>query len=44
MIPKSIPTLGVTFVRELQMFKTLIEKQKKHQIGPSRHHYKGLEA
>jgi hypothetical protein len=43
MIPKCIPTLGVTLVRELQMFRALIEKQNKHQIGLARHHYKGLE-
>jgi hypothetical protein len=34
MIPKCTPTLGVTLVRELQMFKALVEEENKHQIGP----------
>jgi hypothetical protein len=34
MTPKCIPILGVTFVRELQMFRTLVGKANKHQIGP----------
>jgi hypothetical protein len=40
---KSTPTLGVALVRESQMFKTLVEKENKHQIGPLGHHWKGLE-
>jgi hypothetical protein len=34
MTPKCIPTLGVAFVQELQMFKALVGKANKHQIGP----------
>jgi hypothetical protein len=30
-------------MRELQMFKALVGKVKKNQIGLSRHHLKGLE-
>jgi hypothetical protein len=30
---KCIPTLGNALVRELRMFKALIGKAKKHQIG-----------
>jgi hypothetical protein len=30
--------LEVTFLQELQMFRTLVGKEKKHQIGPLRHH------
>ncbi len=44
MTPKCTSTLGVAFVRELQMFKALIGKVKKYQLGLSRHHQKGLEA
>jgi hypothetical protein len=43
MTPKCTPTLGIALVWELWMFKTLIRKANKHQIGPPRHHYKGLE-
>jgi hypothetical protein len=43
MIPKWIPILGVALVRESQMFKALVEKENKHQIGPLRYHWKGLE-
>ncbi len=43
MIPKCTLTLGVTFVWESQMFKTLVEKEKKYQIGPLGYHGKGLE-
>jgi hypothetical protein len=32
--PKCIPTLGITLVSESQMFRALVEKAKKHQIGP----------
>jgi len=35
---KCTPTLGVAFVWELQMFKTLVGKEKRHQIGPPWHH------
>jgi hypothetical protein len=34
MTPMCIPTLEVAFVRELRMFKTLVGKANKHQIGP----------
>ncbi len=44
MIPKCTPTLGIVLVWELQMFKALVGKEKKHQIGPLRYHQKGLEA
>jgi len=43
MTPKCAPTLGVTFVRELRMFRALVENTNKHQIGPLGHHEKGLE-
>ncbi len=33
MIPKCIPTLGVTLVWESQIFRTLVGKENKHQIG-----------
>jgi len=38
MIPKCTPILGVAFVWESQMFKALVEKANKHQIGPSKYH------
>jgi hypothetical protein len=44
MTSKCTLTLGVTFVRELRMFKTLVGKAKKHQIGPLRHHLNFFEA
>jgi hypothetical protein len=44
MTSKCTPTLGVTFVRELQMFKALVGKVKQHQIGPLKHHLKKFEA
>jgi len=44
MIPKCIPTLGVALMWELQMFRTLVGKAKKHHIGPLGYHWKGLEA
>jgi hypothetical protein len=31
---KCTPTLGITFVQDSWMFKTLVEKVNKHQIGP----------
>jgi hypothetical protein len=38
MTPKCTPTLGVAFMEELQMFRTLVGKANKHQFGS-----KGLE-
>jgi hypothetical protein len=38
MIPKCAPTLGVAFVQELRMFRTLVGKINKHQIGPLGQH------
>jgi hypothetical protein len=32
MTPKCTPILGIAFVWEFQMFKTLVEKENKHQI------------
>jgi hypothetical protein len=43
-LPSAIPILGVTFMWELWMFKTLFKKENKHQIGHLGNHYKGLEA
>jgi hypothetical protein len=43
MTPKCTLTLGVAFVQELQMFKTLVGKVNKHQIRPLGHHWKGFE-
>ncbi len=43
MILKCTSTLGVTLVREFQMFKALVEKEKKHSIGPPWYHWKFLE-
>jgi len=43
MTPKYTPTLGITFMRKSQMFKTLVEKEIKHQIRPPRYHWKVLE-
>jgi hypothetical protein len=40
---KCTPTLGVALVRESRMFKTLVGKANKHQIGPLGHHWKGFE-
>ncbi len=34
MIPKCTPTLGVAFVWKLRMFRALVGKANKHQIGP----------
>jgi hypothetical protein len=34
MTPKCAPTLGVALVRELQMFKALVVKENKYQLGP----------
>jgi hypothetical protein len=36
--PKCIPIMGVAFMHELQMFRTLDGKTNKHQIQPLRHH------
>jgi hypothetical protein len=33
MTPKCTPTLGIALLRKLQMFKALVEKAQKHQIG-----------
>jgi len=44
MTPKCTPFLGIALMQELQMFKTLVGKVNKHQIGPLGHHWKGLEA
>jgi hypothetical protein len=43
MTPKCTPTLVVVLMRESWMFRALVEKAKKHQIGPPRYHWKGLE-
>jgi len=40
MTPMCIPTLGIALVWESQMFRTLIEKTNKHQIGPLRGYIK----
>jgi hypothetical protein len=34
MIPKCTPILEIALMQELQMFKALVEKATKHQIGP----------
>jgi hypothetical protein len=34
MTPKCTPTLGIAVMQELQMFKAMVGKEKKHQIGP----------
>jgi hypothetical protein len=34
MIPKCTPTLGDALMRKLQMFRALVEKTNKHQLGP----------
>jgi hypothetical protein len=34
MTRKCIPTLRVAFMYEFRIFKTLVEKTNKHQIGP----------
>jgi hypothetical protein len=38
MAPKYAPTLGVAFMQESQIFRTLVEKENKHQIGRPRYH------
>ncbi len=38
MTPKCTPTLGTTLVQELQMFRALVGKVNKHQIGPLGYH------
>jgi hypothetical protein len=44
MIPKcNSHTLGITLMQEYWMFRTLVAKQKKNQIGPPWYHYKSLE-
>jgi hypothetical protein len=43
MTPKCIPTLGVIVVHESQMFKALVERVNKHQMGPLGYHWKALE-
>jgi len=43
MTPKCIPILGVALAWESPMFKALVEKKNKHQIGPPKCHWKGLE-
>jgi hypothetical protein len=43
MTPKCTPTLGVALMRESWIFKTLVEKVNKHQIGPSEYHQKDFE-
>ncbi len=42
MTPKSTPTL-VAFEQKSQIFRALVEKANKHQIGPPKYHWKGLE-
>jgi hypothetical protein len=43
MASKCTPILGVAFVQESQIFKALVEREKKHQIEPLGYHWKGLE-
>jgi hypothetical protein len=43
MTPKCTPTLTFTFMWEFQMFRALVGKANKHQIGPPGYHWKGLE-
>jgi hypothetical protein len=38
MTPKHTPILGVALVQELQMFRALVKKENKHQVGPLGHH------
>jgi len=38
MTPKCIFTLGIAFMRKSRMFRTLVGKENKHQIGPLGHH------
>jgi hypothetical protein len=40
MNPKCTPILRITLMGESQMFKTLVGKVNKHQIGPPRYHWK----
>jgi hypothetical protein len=42
-LPRAPPILGVTHVWELRMFKALVGKGKKYQIGPLGHDSKGIE-
>jgi len=42
MIPKCTPILGVALLQESRIFKALVEKTKKHQIGPPKYHWKSL--
>jgi hypothetical protein len=30
-------------MQKFKIFKTLVEKENKHQIGPAKYHWKGLE-
>ncbi len=43
MTPKCTLTLGIALVRESRVCRTLVKKVNKHQIGPLRYHWKGLE-
>jgi len=43
MTPKHIPTLEVALVRKSQMFRALVEKENKHQIGLLIYHWKDFE-
>jgi len=43
LIPMCTPTLGIALVQESRMFKVLVEKANRHQIGPPRYHWKGFE-
>jgi hypothetical protein len=37
MTPKCTPTLGITFMQESQMFKALVERENKRQMGLGYH-------
>jgi len=43
MTSKCTPIFRVTFVGDFRIFKALVERANKHQIGPPRYHWKGLE-
>jgi hypothetical protein len=40
---KYTPTLGIALTQEFGIFRSLIKITNKHQIEPSRYHWKGFE-
>jgi hypothetical protein len=43
MTPKCATTLGIAFMQEFEIFRALVERAYKHQIGPLGYHWKDFE-